>query len=132
MALRRVCICFELGVGLEVGAADGVLAFAGEDLGEDANHFFVAQALGDLVEEAEVVVERRHVLGELFALELRAALAVANDHAVGGALHHHLHVLALVLDVLLELALLDAVERRLRDVDVAALDQLLSCGGRRR
>ena len=30
-----------------------------------------------------------------------------------------------VLDVLLELALLDAVQRRLRDVDVAALDQLL-------
>ncbi len=32
--------------------------------------------------------------------------------------------LAIVLDVLLELALLDAVERRLRDEDVSALDQL--------
>ena len=42
-----------------------------------------------------------------------------------GALHHHLDELAVVLDVLLELALLDFVERRLGDVDVAAQDQLL-------
>ena len=55
---------------------------------------------------------------------LGAAVAVADDHAVGGALDHDADVLAVVLDVLLELALLDAVERRLRDVDVAALDQL--------
>ena len=50
--------------------------------------------------------------------------AVANDHALGRALHHHLHKLAIVLDVLLEAALLDLVERRLRDVHVVALDQL--------
>ena len=37
----------------------------------------------------------------------------------------HLHELAVVLDVLLRLALLDRVQRRLRDEDVAALDQLL-------
>ena len=53
-----------------------------------------------------------------------AALAVAHDHAFGGAVHHHLHKLAVVLDVLLEAALLDLVERRLRNVDVVALDQL--------
>ena len=51
-------------------------------------------------------------------------LAVADDHAFGGALDHDLDEFAVVLDVLLELALLDAVERRLRDVDVAALDEL--------
>ncbi len=53
-----------------------------------------------------------------------AAVAVREDHAVGRALDHDVDVLALVLDVLLELALLDAEERRLRDVDVAALDEL--------
>ena len=36
-----------------------------------------------------------------------------------------MHELRVVLDVLLELALLDAIQRRLRDVHVAALDQLL-------
>ena len=50
--------------------------------------------------------------------------AVANDHAFGGALDHHVYEFALVLDVLLEAALLDLVERRLGDVDVVALDQL--------
>ena len=42
-----------------------------------------------------------------------------------GALHHHAHELAVVLDVLRRLALLDAVQRRLRDEHVAALDQLV-------
>ena len=58
------------------------------------------------------------------ALDVAGILAVAHDHAFGGALDHHLHEFAVVLDVLLELALLDPVQRRLRDVDVAALDQL--------
>ena len=34
------------------------------------------------------------------------AFAVADHHAVGGALHHDLHEFAVVLDVLLRLALL--------------------------
>ncbi len=54
---------------------------------------------------------------------LAGVLAVAHDHALGGALDHDLHKLAVVLDVLLESALLDLVERRLGDVDVVALDQ---------
>ena len=49
---------------------------------------------------------------------------MAQHHALGSALDHHLHVLALVLDVLLELALLDLEQRRLRNVHVSALDQL--------
>ena len=72
-----------------------------------------------------------HVAGELFALDAGAPCytgaavgTVADDHAVGGALDHDGDVLALVLDVLLELALLDAEERGLGDVDVTAADEL--------
>ncbi len=48
----------------------GTLAFVREDLGTKArSDLVVAQALDDLVEEAEVVVELRHVLGELVACQ---------------------------------------------------------------
>ena len=85
----------------------------------------VANALVHLVEEADVLVERGHELGQRRAFQRGRALAVAHDHAVGGALHHDLYELGIVLDVLLKLALLDAIQRRLRDVHVPALDQLL-------
>jgi hypothetical protein len=93
---------------------------AGQQLGQ----LFVADALVHLLDEAEILVERAHEAGEVGALDAAGGLAVAHDHALGRALDHHLHKLALVLDVLLEAALLDLVERRLRDVDVVALDQL--------
>src|ERR1035438_9721913 len=41
-------------------------------------------------------------------------LAMAHHHSFRGPLHHHLHKLAVVLDVLLETALLDLVKRRRR------------------
>ena len=56
--------------GLEVLLLGGRGAFVGEELGEVADDLLVAQALVDLVEEAEVLVELRHEGGELGALDL--------------------------------------------------------------
>ena len=126
-----------LGDGLEarfdVGDARGhrvrraveVFAAGEIEFGQHLGDALVAKALVHLVEVAEVFVEAGHELGELFGLEAGGTFAVADDQAVGGALDHDLHELGVVLDVLLEAALLDAIERRLRDVDVAALDELL-------
>ena len=57
-----------------------------------------------------------------FVTSLRAVL---HRHVLDGAPQNLSGELALVLDVLLALAFLDAVERRLRDKHVAARDQLL-------
>src|SRR5580658_4116041 len=115
LELRGYAVVF----AFEVDAANEFVA------GEQGGYLFVAEALIDLLEEAEIVVELAHELGQRSALELCAAFAVADDHSLRGALDHHLDEVAVVLDVLLELALLDAIERRLRDVDMAALDELL-------
>src|SRR5581483_1467424 len=93
--------------------------------GNDFRDLLVADALVDLIEEADVIVQGSHELGERSAFQHGRTLAIAHHDAVGGALHHDLHHLDIVLDVLLELSLLDAVQRRLRDVYVAALDQLI-------
>ena len=122
-SLEAALHLLQLGWRLEVDAARGVFALLREYLGEGLGDLLVAQALFDFVEEAEVLVELRDEFGEGLALDAGAAVAVAQHHSFGGALHHHLYVLTLVLDVLLEAALLDLEERRLRDVDVAALDE---------
>ena len=93
---------------------------AGQHLGE----LFVADALVDFFDEAEIFVEGGHEAGEIGAFDAACRLAVAHDHAFGGAIDHDLDELAVVLDVLLEAALLDFVKRRLSDVDVIALDEL--------
>ena len=93
---------------------------AGQQLGE----LLIADALVDLFDEGEVLVERAHEACEAGALDAAGEFAVADDHALGSAADHDFHKLDVVLDVLLEAALLDLVERRLRDVDVVALDQL--------
>jgi len=49
----------------------------------------------------------------------------------GSTLHHHLDEVVFIFYVLVRLAFPDAEERGLRDVDVAALDQLLHVGGRK-
>ena len=85
---------------------------------EEFRHAIVAQALGDLVVEPDKLVQRGHELRQLCALELRGAFTVANYQSFGRALHHHLHELSVVLDVLLRLALADRIQRRLRDVDI--------------
>ena len=58
-------------------------------------------------------------------LRTLAVLADLELQVLGGAPHDLAREFLLVLDVLLALALLDAIERRLRDEDVAAQDQLL-------
>ena len=63
-------------------------------LGQQLGDLLVANALVHLVEEADVVVQRGHELGQRRAFQRGCALAVADHHAVGGALHHHLHELA--------------------------------------
>ena len=112
--LRRIAaVAFEIGALCQI------------DLGQSLGDLLVADAFVHLVHEADVVVQGGHELGERCAFEHRSTFAVAHHDAVGGALDHDLHEFGVVLDVLLELALLDAVERRLRDEHVAALDQLL-------
>ena len=56
---------------------------------------------------------------------------IAHDARFGRALDQVRFELALVLDVGLRLAALDAEERRLRDVDVAVLDDASAAAGRR-
>ena len=80
--------------------------------------------LVDLVEESEILVKLGHELCQLRTFELSCAFAVTNGHAIGRAADHYLHELAIVFDVLLELAFLNAIERWLRNVYVATLDQL--------
>ena len=63
-------------------------------------------------------------LRELAAFERNAFLGL-DDVVFGGALHQLAREFALVANVAVHLAALDAVQRRLRDVDVAALDQFL-------
>ena len=91
---------------------------------EQFGELLVADALVDFFDKAEILVQVAHEAREVGALDVAGVFAVAHDHAFRGALDHHLHELAIVLDVLLEAALLDLVERRLRNVDVVALDQL--------
>ena len=79
----------QLGWRLEVHAPRRVLALLREQLRERLRDLFVAQALLHLVEEAEIVVQLAHVLRQRCAFKLRAALAIADHHAIGGALHHH-------------------------------------------
>ena len=112
--LRRILL-----VAFEVGALGEV------ELRQQGGDLFVAQALVELVEKSEILVEHGDELGQRRAFELGSAFAVADHQSLGGALDHDFDEFALVLDVLVRLALLDAKQRRLRDEDVAALDQVL-------
>ncbi len=67
--LEAAAHLLELGGRFEVDAAGGVFAFLREELGEGLGDLFVAQALLDLVEEAEVLVQLAHELGELLAFD---------------------------------------------------------------
>ena len=75
---------------------------------------------GDLI----VLLHVEQECGELGAFERDAFLGF-DDVVFGGALHQFAGEFALVADVAVHLAALHAIQRRLRDVDVAALDQLL-------
>ena len=91
---------------------------------QQLRQLFVADALVYLFHEAEILIERGHEAGEVGAFDAAGGLAVAHHHAFRRALDHYLYEFAVVLDVLLEAAFLDFVKRRLRDVNIVALDQL--------
>ena len=65
-----------------------------------------------------------HEAGQGSAFQGCRACAVAHHDSVGGALHHDVYKFAVILNVLFELALLNAIERGLRNVHVSTLDQL--------
>src|ERR1035437_9761039 len=106
-----------LGLGSKVRAVHELGA------GQQFCELLVADTPVNFFDEAQVLVEIAHETGEVGALDTAGALAVADDEALGGALYHDLYELAFVLDVLLETALLDFEERRLRNIDVVALDE---------
>ena len=85
-------------VSLEIGPLGEI------ELGNQRGDGFIADAFIDLLEKAEILVEHSHEPGEILALELGCAFAVADREPVGRLFHHHLHKLALVLDVLQRLA----------------------------
>src|SRR6185369_11880113 len=95
------------------------------ELRQHLGDLLIANTLVRFFKEADVLVESGHELCELAAFETSSAFTVANRHPIGGALHHDPYEFLIVLDVLFELALLDAIERRLRDIHVTAIDELL-------
>src|ERR1700723_1650408 len=92
--------------------------------GEQLSELLVTHALIHLFDEIQVLLERAHEADQLGAVDAAGGFAVANHHALRGAVDHDLIELALIFDVLLEAALLDFEQGRLRNVDVVALDQV--------
>ena len=74
--------------------------------GDEFGDMLVAQPFIGLFEEPEILVEHGHEPRQVFAFELGCAFTVTDDQSVSRALHHDLHELTLVLDVLLRFALL--------------------------
>src|SRR5207253_2756845 len=110
---RRLLVAFEVGALGEI------------ELGQNVGDTLVANALVHLVEEIEVFLQRSHEAGQICAFQFGSAFSVAHDKTFGGTLHHDFHELTVIFDVLVRLAFLDAVKRRLGNEHVAALDQLL-------
>src|SRR5208282_2428956 len=81
------------------------------------------QAAPELRRDLVVFLNIQQELREIAAFERLAGLAL-DDVLLGGALHQLAGEFALVADVAVHLAALDAVERRLSDVDVLLFDQL--------
>ncbi len=95
------------------------------ELGQHLGHMFVAQTLVNFIEELEILVEHVHEARQVRTFEFGSALAITHDQAFRRALDQHFYVFAIVFDVLLRLAFLDRIQRRLCDEHIAALDQLL-------
>src|ERR1035438_1516285 len=92
---------------------------AGKQLGQ----FLVTDALVDLFDKIKVLLESAHEADQLGTLNAAGGFTVAYDHAFRGSTDHDLVEFALILDVLLEAAFLDLEKRRLRNVDIVALDE---------
>src|SRR6266487_1388678 len=93
-------------------------------LGEQFGEARVAQAPPELRRHGLVLLHIQQERSQSRALQRDTFLAL-DDVVFGGALHQLAREVALVADVFLALPALHAVERRLRDVNVIALDELL-------
>src|SRR5208283_1547124 len=110
---RRILVAFEISTLGQI------------ELRQQRGNLFFAYALVQLIEESEIFVQNGDELSQSGAFQFGGAFAVANDEAFRGALHHDLDEFMFVFYVLMRLAFLDAEERWLRNVNVAALDQFL-------
>src|SRR5271156_4161464 len=90
---------------------------------EQVNEFWFAQAAAELGGDLIVLLNIQEKSGEVGAFERFSVLAF---HGVlfGGALHQLAGEFALVADVAVHLAALDAIEGRLGDINVSFFDQL--------
>src|SRR6266699_3758736 len=93
-------------------------------LGEQFGEARVAQAPPELRRHGLVLLHIQQERSQSRALQRDTFLAL-DDVVFGGALHQLAREVALVADVFLALPALHAVERRLRDVNGIALDELL-------
>src|SRR4029077_14787849 len=91
--------------------------------GEELNKFRIAQTAAEFGGHLVVLLNVEQELRECAALERLSVLAF-DDVLLGGALHELAGEFALVADVAIHLAALHAIERRLRDIDVAFINQL--------
>ena len=85
----------------------------------------IAQLALQPAEELLKLIQSHQVLAQFSALQLALglALAVLHGHVLRGAPQNLTDVFFVVLDVFLALALLDAIERRLRNVDMPAQNE---------
>jgi len=84
----------------------------------------IAQAAAELRGSGFILLHVQKKLGEARAFEQNAFFRL-DGMIFGGALHQLVSEIILVADVALALTAFHAVERRLRDVDMAAVDKLL-------
>src|SRR6201999_3123994 len=82
------------------------------------------EMLVGLLKDAQVVVQLAHKPGQRAPLELLAFGSKTQRHAIRGPLDHYLDEFTVVFDVLLEFALLDAIERRLGNVYMPPANQI--------
>ena len=93
--------------------------------GQQFDDLLVAQPFVYFVKVAEIFFQAAGKFRQARAFELSRAFAVTDDQVVRRTLQDDFVERVVVLDVLQGLSLLDRIERRLGDENVAARDQLL-------
>src|SRR4029077_3776187 len=91
--------------------------------GEELDELRIAQTAAEFGGHLVVLLNIEQELRERAALERLAVLAF-DDVLLGGALHPLAGEFALAAELAIHLAALDTIERRLRDIDVAFIDEL--------
>ncbi len=126
LLLERFEDRLQVGFHLEIG----FLVDLKTDIASHFDRARIAQTALHFVEHQLVFVEVQQEGAQLLAFHGRLRLAVTvgvnfDREILGRPPHDLLGEFLLVFDVFFVLALLDAIERRLRDVDLAARDQLV-------